>query len=1089
MRPLLLMGLLLALPAQVMAQDFTYQGVVYTVLDDEAKTCGTRAGSADNPGNDFMDEVLDIPATVSDGTDTYTVTEIGAYSFADNYFIESIILPSTVRTIGDYAFNGNSVLETIDMAEGLETINAYAFTDCPSLKSFHIPNSVTYVGKQVCANCRNLATLTIGNSVERIGDEAFMNCVKIESVDIPASMIFLGPRAFTGCSALRKVIVYPVAEGAEINGFEDLKISAPGIETASTIEHVVCPDYATFNFPTAELRDYRTIFYPLGTRGENNLFRTDDTLYAVAYSPENGILDIPEGIKYIAPRAAAKLSGSAYFVHVLINELRIPDSLIEIGEMAFWECGIKKLVIGENSQLETIKPNAFHSSQLDYFKLPPKLTQFEGTGISAYELDLGDLTYIPDGSFDCFGPELNLPDNVTYIGAGCFYSYQADMMVIPSSVQTLWTNAFESVKYIVVPPTLKELYVVDVDPYRSVKYVTPDGVDIDFEGDLTKFRESDYVIHYPAKGTVIEDGWVWSANHKILYSVPVVTGEKLIIPGTAQTIDSKALAGCEADEIIIEDGVRTIREKAFVKTTFSKIRLPETLTNIEEGAFGLDGSREPICNHLTHLAIPGSLESVPNLLIQECDTMTINEGVKEIHYDNFNRTCCTVITATTPPSINLAGISLTDFNPRVRKDGIGYFTPFLVVPPSMQSYYQNDPAWSKLDVRPNCSFNLPDTIYAKTVGKHSLGLSSLYPLSDYADQLEITLTRMDGTTQDLQQYFERDGDEYFIVVNQKMWEYYTPSSPCEFTYTLEMKMGDFYSETKRVIVKLTPSEANGDSNLDGAVTVSDAINTANYAVGNKMEFFNITAADMNEDGLITIGDASRIITAILNQPLDSLQAQRGANIKAQQNGDCLGIAPFSLQAGQTGAIEVALKNSCDYVALQADVYAPAGMTIVGVEKGKRSQTSHSLMHSACDAAAVRVALFNFSNNTFAASDEAVLRLIVKAEEAYTPGSLTIANIIASDSAAKEYYLPAAVSHDDSFSGVETIPGTEAQAHIAVEGRELVVSQAAGKTVRIYSAAGVAVAEFTAASDCERQPLAPGFYIVAAGNAVEKVIIK
>ena len=106
--PTLLWLMLLALlPAQLSARDFeyTYEGqtLKYTVLDEDAKTVETKSGGVHpsyNPGNNVSGELV-IPAQVSDGTDTYSVTALGYYAFGGCNALTSIDTPNSVITIGE----------------------------------------------------------------------------------------------------------------------------------------------------------------------------------------------------------------------------------------------------------------------------------------------------------------------------------------------------------------------------------------------------------------------------------------------------------------------------------------------------------------------------------------------------------------------------------------------------------------------------------------------------------------------------------------------------------------------------------------------------------------------------------------------------------------------------------------------------------------------------------------------------------------------------------------------------------------------------------------------------------------------------
>ena len=120
-------------------QDFEYEGVVYTIIDEEARTCRTRNGEGRRaPGNQY-EGALVIPATALNGTAEYTVTEIGEYGFNGCAKLLSVTIPASVANIGDEAFgncqrltslvwHGNSRLEN-SVTDAIGNPNLLVYVD------------------------------------------------------------------------------------------------------------------------------------------------------------------------------------------------------------------------------------------------------------------------------------------------------------------------------------------------------------------------------------------------------------------------------------------------------------------------------------------------------------------------------------------------------------------------------------------------------------------------------------------------------------------------------------------------------------------------------------------------------------------------------------------------------------------------------------------------------------------------------------------------------------------------------------------------------------------------------------------------
>lgn len=134
------MAALLSLPLS--AQDFEYQGIIYTPLTPTTVT--TKAGSSTtNPGNNVSGVVV-IPEKVSDGFTEFTVTNIGNYSFVRNNELTAVVLPDNV-SIGMFSFAYNDNLEMLVIGKNVRLGTAMIISS-PNIKDIYILDPTPPIG-------------------------------------------------------------------------------------------------------------------------------------------------------------------------------------------------------------------------------------------------------------------------------------------------------------------------------------------------------------------------------------------------------------------------------------------------------------------------------------------------------------------------------------------------------------------------------------------------------------------------------------------------------------------------------------------------------------------------------------------------------------------------------------------------------------------------------------------------------------------------------------------------------------------------------------------------------------------------------
>ena len=150
-------------------------------------------------GNNELTGAIAIPATVMNGSNTYSVTSIGKYAF---YWCEltSINIPNSVTSIGYGAFSGCSRLTSISIPVSCEaSIATGALAGCTGLTSITIPSSVTSIDSAAFYGCSGLTSINIPSGVTSIGNYAFSECSGLTSINIPGSVTKIGNGTFYDC--------------------------------------------------------------------------------------------------------------------------------------------------------------------------------------------------------------------------------------------------------------------------------------------------------------------------------------------------------------------------------------------------------------------------------------------------------------------------------------------------------------------------------------------------------------------------------------------------------------------------------------------------------------------------------------------------------------------------------------------------------------------------------------------------------------------------------------------------------------------------------------------------------------------------
>lgn len=348
-----------------------------------------------------------------------------------------------------------------------------------------------------------------------------------------------------------------------------------------------------------------------------------DYAFSDGYATQERALErisIPDGV--------IAIGNMAFFECKKLGNLIMPDSVRSIGWKAFFSCGFSSIVIpshvniigvcafGGNSNLCSIvvdKSNKHFNSHNNCNAIIESLTNTLIIGCSSTVI----------------------PDSVTKIGENAFLNCQGLTTIsIPSNVVSIEDNAFS--------------YCSDI---RSIK-VEKGNVNYDSRDNcnaLIETRTNTLVIGCPY--TIIPKTISKIGTSAFKYSG---SPKNIIIPNSVRIISASAFENCtELLSVIIPENVSIIEEKAFYgcKKLYS-IKISDGIKDIGERAFFG-------CVELSTITIPKSVKKIAGSTFYNCiklNSVNISDGIEEIGDDAFSN-CENLISIEIPKSVRTIGDS------------------------------------------------------------------------------------------------------------------------------------------------------------------------------------------------------------------------------------------------------------------------------------------------------------------------------------------------------------------------------------------------------------------------------------------------
>lgn len=402
------------------------------------------------------------------------------------------------------------------------TITSYS-SSCP--KSVHIPSKiegypVVAIGSNAFYN-KGLTYVILPEGLVTIDSFAFAYN-KLKSINIPSTVKTIGTSAFSN------------------NLFEDI----PDVSNVSS--------FSSTAFINNKIPNEKWFVYKKKSDG------TYDYSVLTGYLGSEKDVVIPnerEGVKLL------KIDSYA-FAYQGINSVVIPDTVTRVEAAAFYSNNLTSVKLP--SKLVYIGGDAFRGNKLTSISIPSTVTTISSMSFNENQLPQ-DQAYIykrnSDGSIDystlvTYGGNASnivIPEKVNgvelkTIGSWTFYGARLESVVIPDSVTTIGTYAFNNNR---LPESSAYIYARKSD--GSIDYSKLIGY-----GGLKK---SD--VNIPGK----QNGVVLKTIGSNAFAFTGVTS--LVIPEGVTTLEADSLRNAQLSTIIIPSTVTTIGKNAIAKNNVS----------------------------------------------------------------------------------------------------------------------------------------------------------------------------------------------------------------------------------------------------------------------------------------------------------------------------------------------------------------------------------------------------------------------------------------------------------------------------------------------------------------------------------------
>lgn len=287
-------------------------------------------------------------------------------------------------------------------------------------------------------------------------------------------------------------------------------------------------------------------------------------------------------------------------------EAETGDSLTHIGRRAFAETALQRLRLGKGV---TVIPEGLCND----------CTHLESVRLQGQVTEIGKRTF-----GGCKSLDVELPPQLEKIGDKAFYRSGIKNAILPDTVRSIGSGAFEQTRSM-VSATLPTTITAVPERMFYASYVERVSLPVSLQsiGKAAFFNCMHLTDLQLPEGLITIEGSAFSGCTVL---------KELTLPGSLKHVGEKVFGGSNIEIVHVEEGITELAPVMFADCPLTQVDLPNTLTTIQDAAFYN-------CTKLKEITLPNSVTQLGEGVFQGCSSLSqvrLSENLKTLPTSTFD---------------------------------------------------------------------------------------------------------------------------------------------------------------------------------------------------------------------------------------------------------------------------------------------------------------------------------------------------------------------------------------------------------------------------------------------------------------------